>query len=97
MPRISSIACAEGSNGDKWVPLREGKVTQHLLLKNKSQSCTRENTLQKITTLHFAFSERHLKCSKKKKIIVKGACFCSLSPKAFASLEAKKHWQRALD
>lgn len=30
MPRISSIVCAEGSNGEEWVPLREGKATQHL-------------------------------------------------------------------
>lgn len=24
MPHISSIVCAEGSNGEEWVPLREG-------------------------------------------------------------------------
>lgn len=43
------------------------------------------------------FLRTALQMLKKKKNIVKGACFCSLSPKAFASLEAKKHWQRALD
>lgn len=30
MPRISSIVCAEGSNGAEWVYSKEGKVTQHL-------------------------------------------------------------------